>query len=141
MKLPTIIHYHIDKIKNLDYTNAKRYMAKHFTHIGDGAESECYSRKGFDYVIKLYISYHEDGRKDTNPNETYFLSHVHLQFENFAVIVQHKIESYGGLRKIPDKLHERVRKFQQLVIQKFPQFDLHNGNIGIFRGRLFYYDW
>lgn len=148
MKLPSLVMYHVRKIVSMSTYEARDYLKKAgFKQIGCGCESVVFSREGFDYVIKIQFSpfYNSPTNKDNHdesktivPNEHAFVKTWVFQGIN-PIIVQEKVE-----HTIEDKWNDYAGKFRKYVKKARALYniqDLHEGNVGVIRGRLVIFDW
>jgi len=141
MKLNSLILFHVRNIKNLHYTDARNYLLnKGFNQIGSGCESVVYSRKGFDYVIKLQSNaFSESGMHSDIPDSVHFIPTKVIKTSRFNIIIQQKVEHTVGTYY--KKYQRRYQKFRNFMEKKFNCSDIHDHNIGIVRGRMVVFDW
>jgi hypothetical protein len=141
MKLNSLIRYHINKLIKLDYYKAIDYLQnKGFNMIGSGCESVVFSRKGFDYVIKLQHSpFSQSGTDRDIPDDNHFASTKVFKGNGMNIIIQEKVEH--TVNKHYSKYITRFRKFRSFVEKNFGVSDIHDENVGIIRGRMIVFDW
>jgi hypothetical protein len=140
MELNSIILYHIRKIKDLDYRSARNYLNKRFSVIGSGQESVVFSRKGFDYVIKLqHNPFNNSGTKVDIPDSVHFIPTKVIECRSFNIIIQKKVDhTVCGKYYTYQKRFEKFRLFME---KKFSVSDIHDENVGIVNGRMVVFDW
>ena len=141
MKLNSLILFHVRNIKNLSYTDARNYLLnKGFKQIGSGCESVVYSRKGFDYVIKLQSDAFSDSAMHSDiPDSVHFVPTKVIEAKEFNIIIQEKVEHTVGTYY--RKYSKRYSKFRKFMEEKFKCTDIHDENIGILKGRMVVFDW
>ena len=141
MKLNSLIRYHVNKLIKLDYHKANQYLVnKGFINIGSGCESIVYSRKGFDYVIKLQFSpFTQTGMDRDIPSDNHFAATEVFKGNNMNIIIQEKVEHTVCSQY--DKYITRFRKFRSFVEKNFGVSDIHDENVGIIRGKMIVFDW
>lgn len=141
--IPTIIRYYIKRIESLELYDARTTLVKlGFDQIGSGSESYVYSRKGFEWVIKLTHDPHRGNSPDTiknNPSDKHFAigESFPTTHGDFFIQVQKKLA--------PNKYHWNHLKFKKwvkMMEKKFPFVsDLICENAGMTNGRLVCIDW
>jgi hypothetical protein len=141
--IPTIIRYYVKRIESLSLRNAKVALIKlGFDQIGYGCESYVFSRKGFEWVIKLTYDPHNGNSINTikkNPSDKHFA--IGESFDtthgDFFIVVQKKLA--------PNKYEwndEKFKKWVKMIERKFPTIsDLIKENAGMINGRLVCIDW
>lgn len=141
--IPTIIRYYVKRIESLNLNSAKNTLSKlGFDLIGHGCESYVYSRKGFEWVIKLTHNPHSGNSINTikrNPSDKHFA--IGESFDTthgcFFIQVQKKLA--------PNKYEWNDKKFKKwvkMIEKKFPFIDdLIKENAGMVNGRLVCIDW
>lgn len=146
MKLNTLVMYHVRKLMALNsYRKAYDYLTNAgFDEIGSGCESKVYSRKGFEYVIKIKIQFNPFEcsaiHDEDVPNEKHFASMAIFKSQAFNVIVQQKCET--TVDKMWRKFDIRkFNKYSEKMEQKYKVQDVHAGNVGIIKGRFIIIDW
>lgn len=141
--IPTIIRYYVKRIESLSLDSAASTLIKlGFDLIGSGCESYVYSRKGFEWVIKLTHDPHSGNSVDTitrNPSDKHFAigeSFV-TTHGDFFIQVQRKLA--------PNKYNwddKKFKKWVNMIEKKFPFIsDLIKENAGMVNGRLVCIDW
>jgi hypothetical protein len=139
MKLNSLVMYHVKKILGMSKDDAKNYLTDNgFSRIGHGEESIVYSRKGFEYVIKIqYEAFHNSGTNaDEVPSDKHFVPTMVFRGDKFNIIVQKKCDD----RRV-DYFDKRYQKFQRFVRDKFSVSDIHEKNVGLIKGRMYVFDW
>lgn len=139
MQLNSLVMYHVKKLIELDHDEAKNYLCDNgFTRIGSGMESVVYSRKGFEYVIKIqYDPFNNSGMHHNVPNEKHFVPTLVFKGKGKVnIIVQTKCDK-GRV----DYFDQNYQKFHRFVRDKFKISDIHEGNVGTIKGRMYVFDW
>jgi hypothetical protein len=141
--IPTIIRYYIKRIESLSLDNAMDTLLKlGFNLIGSGCESYVYSRKGFEWVIKLTYDPHCGNSINTikkNPSDKHFAigESFPTTHGEFFIVVQRKLD--------PNKYnwdHKKFKKWVKMLGKKFPFItDIITDNAGMVNGRLVCIDW
>ena len=141
MKINSLIRYHVEKLKNLSLYGAKEYLARNQFHcIGSGCEAVVYSRKGFDYVIKLHYSPFSNSGVDKGiPSDKHFANQIAYKVSYGNIIIQEKCDS---VVRINIKKHGiNFKKFRRWVEEKYKVSDIHTDNVGIRNGKFVVFDW
>lgn len=150
MKINSLILFHIRKLVNLSYYPAIEYMiANHFTQIGSGCESVVFTKKGFDYVIKLQHSPFFNTNSSTEvPCTKHFANQKAFAWEKGGgsackIIVQEKVDQvFGSIPYLDRKpMIKKFSAFTKFLKDKFEVRDTHDGNIGLIKGRFVVFDW
>ena len=145
MKLNSVTTFIVNKIIGMSYEDATEYLeSMGFSIIGRGCESVVYSKKGFEYVIKLQTWQ----KPKSVPCDKHFANQVMFDggangnYE-FNVIVQEKCVSIkpAGFKEATSPLYKRCEKFKKFLENKFNVWDIHDFNMGIRNGRLVSIDW
>jgi RIO-like serine/threonine protein kinase len=120
--------------------DAKEYLeSMGFSIIGKGRESVVYSKKGFEYVIKLQ-TWQKTKRVLC---DKHFANQVTFNSDSFNVIVQEKCEKF----ELPypyietSKPYKKWQKFKLFIEKKFDVGDLYDFNMGLRNGKLVSIDW
>ena len=144
MKFNSILLFHIRKLSKLSYYNAEKYLIKNdFIKIGSGCESVVYSKRGFDYVIKLQFSpFGNSGSKSDIPHPKHFANQQVFEGDDYNLIIQEKVN------KLPKNVHshnhpmqKKFSKFVAFLENTFHVGDTHAGNIGYKNGKFVIFDW
>lgn len=139
MKLNSVTTFLVNKIITMDIKESYDYLKSiGYEVIGCGAESTVFSRKGYEYVIKIQRS-----RSIKHVlSDIHFANQKTFEGENFNVIVQEKCEKFVAEWNIPDTPeYKRWDKFQKFLYNKFNVIDRHDFNMGLKNGRLVSIDW
>lgn len=128
-----------------DIEKAYKYLkSKGFDKIGRGCESDVYSRKGYEYVIKIQRSY---GGLKKVPCDKHFANLKFFKGEHgFNVMVQEKCEGFKideyPTGSVPEtKVYKKWKKFSKFLQNKFDVSDTQDFNMGLKNGRLVSIDW
>jgi hypothetical protein len=147
MKIPTIIRYYIKRIESLSLNEAKTTLIElGFHKIGSGCESVVYSRKGFEWVIKLTYSPHAANSIDTirkNPSDKHFAfgESFPTTHDEFFIVIQKKVTPLK-FEWTDKKASKRFDKWIKMIEKKFPNIsDLIKDNVGTVNGRMVCLDW
>jgi hypothetical protein len=145
-KPPSVVMFHINKIYdlNLTLTQAKNYLVNNgFYQIGSGCESVVYSRKGFEFVIKLTYSPHSGNSVDNIrniPSLKHFVPGWSFDGENFFIVVQKKVKENPHTWN--SNTYKRYKNFVKMLKKKFPTVDdVCAFNCGIENGVIKCFDW
>jgi hypothetical protein len=147
MKLNSVLTYLVGKLTMLDTTyQAERYLLNNgFSLIGRGCECGVFSRKGFEYVIKVMFDshYNTDGKHLLKiPSEKHFVDTLLVDHGNFPIVIQRKVVSCEGIIRYKTPEWYRMEKFRKFVEKKWTNInDLGDYNIGIDRGQFKVFDW
>lgn len=136
--------FHVRKLMKLSFYNSKEYLIKNgFDKIGSGCESVVYSKKGFEYVIKLqHDAFTYSGTKEEIPCSKHFADQLVFDSANdmIRIVIQEKVDKV--VVNTPNwKSDKNFHKFVAFVEKKFRIGDAHEGNIGIKNGRFIVFDW
>lgn len=146
MKLNSVTRFLVNKLIKMDNKeDAYEYLeSMGFDRIGMGSESTVYSRKGYDYVIKIQ----RYGGIKRVPCNTHFANQESFEGKNFNVIVQEKCEKFvvdkwphNSNDNIETVTYKRWKKFSKFLSDNFKVYDNHDFNMGIKKGRLVSIDW
>lgn len=146
MKLNSVTRFLVEKILKMSEDNAYEYLKNRgFDLIGKGSESYVYSRKGFEYVIKIQHNYGGYVKVKHVPCDKHFANQEYFHGKEFNVIIQEKCERFT----IGDRwdhtynhtLFNRWRRFSKFLQDKFNVGDTHDFNMGTKNGRLVSIDW
>jgi RIO-like serine/threonine protein kinase len=148
MKLNSVTMFLVNKLLQMtDIEKAYEYLeSKGFNVIGRGCESTVYSRKGYEYVIKIQRSYNEI--KEV-PCDKHF---ANLQYfkgnHEFNVMIQEKCEKFKvdlwpfeTSERMETKIYKKYVKFVKFLHNKFDVCDTHDFNMGLKNGKLVSIDW
>ena len=144
MKFNSILLFHIRKLRNLSFYNAEKYLIKNdFIKIGCGCESVVYSKRGFDYVIKLQFSpFGNSGSKEDIPHPKHFANQQVFEGHGYNLIIQEKVDKLPkGVHTCKHPLEKRYNKFVAFLENTFRVGDTHSGNIGYKNGKFIIFDW
>jgi hypothetical protein len=134
----------VRKLQELSLHNAQQYLIKNnFTKIGSGCESVVFSKKGFDYVIKLqYDAFTYSGTKKEIPCEKHFTKQLVFNHstDTISIIIQEKVDQVV-VNTRNWRSNKRFHKFVEFVERRFYVGDTHEGNIGIKNGKFLVFDW
>lgn len=139
MKINSLIRYHIEKLRNLYLDEAKEYLSNNgFKMIGSGCESVVYSKKGFEYVIKLnYCPFSNTGIHVDIPSDKHFAKYLTFTTSFGHLIIQEKCE----VLKYRDRNITNFKKFRKWVEAKYSVSDIHFENVGVINGRFLVIDY
>jgi RIO-like serine/threonine protein kinase len=141
MKLNSLVIYHVNKLSTLEFEDARDYLISvGFNQIGSGCESVVYSRKGFDYVIKLHYSpFTFSGMKRDIPSEKHFVPTVVFRRNDFNIVIQKKVEHTVCAKY--EKFAKRYKEFVKRMEKTYQVSDIHDENVGVIKGRFWIFDW
>lgn len=145
MKLNSVTRFLVEKLlKMTDTDDVYKFLeSRGFDIIGKGSESTVYSRKGYEYVIKIQRNYCYVKVKYV-PCDKHFANQEYFHGKGFNVIVQEKCEKFSAGEWPFDNsniLYKRWMKFAKFLNDKFNVYDTHAFNMGIKNGRLVSIDW
>lgn len=137
--------FHVRKLMKLSFNDSKEYLIKNgFTNIGSGCESVVYSKKGFEYVIKLqHDAFNCSGTKEEIPCSKHFADQLvfdHFTNDMIKIVIQEKVDKVVGNISNWNR-NKNFHKFVAFVEKKFRIGDTHEGNIGIKNGKFLVFDW
>ena len=151
MKFNPLILYHIknlSKFGNDPYLDKREacnkcqdyLVLKGFKRVGSGCESVVYSKKGFEYVIKIvYDPFEHSGSKEPL-NAFHFANSKSFKTRTIHIVIQEKVMPLDDWNNKPFP-NAKIKAFRKFMVKKYGVGDLHSGNIGIIKGRLVVFDY
>ena len=142
MKLPKIFSWILTRLNSCYNTcEAQKLLEKlSFEVIGSGMESYVYSRKGFEYVIKIQYDSHYNNplsQVQVTKNNPLFAESFAVLLNGFPVDIKKKLQPLTG-KDINKKVRSFIRKFKK----QFPcDNDISIDNVGMSNGSIKAYDW